>query len=92
MQKTVLLVAAFIFSFASDASYTLSNIRIAFPGYAALLIYGLATSGLNHTQGVLSPALGQKATRMACIVGATVIALPFYIFKTLVVSYIANVC
>lgn len=80
-----MLISAFVFSFMSDASFSLSNIRIAFPGYAALVIYGLSTSGLNHTQGVLSPSLGQHATRMACIVGATIIALPFYIFKTVIV-------
>lgn len=85
MQKTVVLVGAFVFSFMSDANFMLSNIRLAFPGYTALIIYGLASSALEHTQGVLSPSLGQNVTRMACIVGATVIALPFYVFKTLIV-------
>ena len=56
------------------------------PGYAVFAVYGLATIGLSHTQGVLSPALGVKATSMASILGATVIALPFYIFKSLIVS------
>ena len=69
----------------ADMNFTLSNVRQVIPGYAVFSVYGLATIGLSHTQGVLSPALGVKATSMASILGATVIALPFYIFKSLVV-------
>ena len=86
MQKPIVLAGAFAFSFMSDANFMLSNIRLAVPGYTALIIHGLASSGLEHTQGVLSPSLGQDVTRMACTVGATAIALPFYVFKSLIVG------
>ena len=85
-RRTAAFALAVSVSFLSDMSFTLSNVRQAIPGYAVLAIYGLTTIGLRHTQGVLSPALGLKATSMVSILGATVIALPFYVFKSLVVS------
>lgn len=66
-------------------NFTLSNVKHVFPGYVVLALYGLSTIGLDHTQSVIAPALGAKAASMTCTLGATVIALPFYVFKSLVV-------
>ncbi|EJD07475.1 cation efflux protein [Fomitiporia mediterranea MF3/22] len=84
MRKTTILGVTFLFSFLSDMGFTLSNVKYALPGYVVVFIYGLSTVGLEHTQSVLAPALGVKATSMATILGATVIGLPFYLFKSLV--------
>ena len=66
--------------------FTLSNIKAVFPGYVVIVLYGISTAGLDHTQSVLSPALGTKAATMSSVLGATIIALPFYVFKSLIVS------
>ncbi|KAH8116359.1 cation efflux protein [Phellopilus nigrolimitatus] len=84
LHKAAALAVAFFFSFLSDADFMLSNIKSVFPGYAVLVLFGLASSGLEHTQSVLAPALGTNTANMACTLGATVVALPFYIFKQMI--------
>ncbi|KAL5536997.1 MSC2 [Sanghuangporus sanghuang] len=84
VRKTAAVIAAFLLSFLSDMRFTLSNIKGVIPGYVVIVLYGLSTVSLEQIQGVLVPSLGLKAVSMACILGATVIALPFYVFKSLV--------
>ncbi|KAI5122498.1 hypothetical protein M0805_001406 [Coniferiporia weirii] len=86
VRKTTALILAILFSLLSDAGFALPNIKAAIPGYAVLFIYGLASSGIDHTQGILAPALGASAASMASTLGGTVIALPFYIFKQMIVD------
>ena len=85
VRKTLALGSALLISFVSDMGFTLSNIKHVIPGYVVIFLYGLSTIGLEHTQSVISPSLGAKATSMSSILGATVIGLPFYLFKALVV-------
>ncbi len=42
--------------------------------------------GTDHTQSVLGPALGALPAMLASTLGATIIALPFYVFKSLLVG------
>ena len=85
MRKTTAVVAAFLLSSLSDMHFTLSNIKGVIPGYVVIVLHGLSTIGLEQTRSLVAPSLGSKAVSMACILGATIIGLPFYLFKSLVV-------
>ena len=86
-RKATTVVLAFFFSLLSDArfSFSPSVIKPVLPGYAVLILHGIATAGLEHTQSVLSPVLGTSVSMLTSTLGATVIALPFYLFKTILV-------
>lgn len=56
------------------------------PGYGALLIHSLTSSALDQTIGILAPSLGSTFTIAASTLGACGFALPFYVFRTVVVS------
>lgn len=76
---------AFFFSLLSDAQYSLENAWKYVPGYAGLAFYALAASGLEHMLNVLSPSFGIKETIAASSLGAAVLALPFYLLRTMMV-------
>ena len=80
------MLVAFFISFLSDADFSFANARSVIPGYGVLILHGIASSGIDHTRGILAPALGGKVYMMASTIGATIVALPFYIFKSLMVS------
>ncbi len=54
------------------------------PGYVALLIHGVSSAALDHTLGVVTASLGTTFTIAATTFGASIFALPFYIFRTVV--------
>ena len=73
-------------SFISDISDTRGDFRAVLPSYVALVTYALSSSGLEHTQGVLSPALGHTFTAAASTLGACLLFLPLYMFREVHVS------
>jgi hypothetical protein len=79
------VVAAFVLSMLSDSQMTASSFWRHVPGYGALLLHSMTSSALDHTLGVLSPSLGNAFTLAAATLGASVFALPFYMFRTFLV-------
>lgn len=79
------VVAAFVLSMLSDSQMTASSFWRHAPGYGALLLHSITSSALDHTLGVLSPSLGNAFTLGAATLGASVFALPFYMFRTFLV-------
>lgn len=69
----------------SDSQMSASSFWRHIPGYGALLLHSLTSSALDHTLGVLSPSLGNAFTLAVATLGASVFALPFYIFRTFLV-------
>jgi len=73
-------------SFISDISDTRGDFRAVLPSYVALVTYALSSSGLEHTQGVLSPALGTHLLLLQVRLGACLLFLPLYMFREVHVS------
>ena len=82
------VVAAFAIAILSDTQLSLTNFWRYFSGYGVLFFYGLSSAALEHTLGVLSPALGTNFSMAATTLGATLFALPFYFFRLAVVCSI----
>ncbi|TDL23724.1 cation efflux protein [Rickenella mellea] len=80
-RQTLIVLGAFAFSFLSDSSFSMQNMRILAPGYLAMILHGVATSAHEHTQDVLAPALGHTIATAATTLGATLLGLPFYMFR-----------
>jgi zinc transporter 5/7 len=73
-------------SLLSDITTTRGDFRTILPAYVALVAHALSSSGLQHTQGVLSPALGSTFTTAASTLGACLLFLPLYMFRQVLVS------
>lgn len=73
----------------SDAGTVTNSLPRILPGYAALMLHGLSSAALDHTLGVVAPSLGGTFTIGASILGASVFALPFYVFRSFMVSTFA---
>lgn len=84
--KALAMLAALILSFVSDVPSTPDTSWGVLPAYGALAFHSLSSSALEHTQGILIPSLGTRFTIAASIAGASLIALPLYVFKTVAVS------
>ncbi|KNZ80134.1 Zinc transporter 7 [Termitomyces sp. J132] len=56
-------------------------------GYGALTIHALSTSALDSTLGILSPSLGSTFTIALTTLGASVFALPFYLFRMVLLGF-----
>ena len=69
----------------SDAGFTLSKIKTISPAYGALVLHGAASAALDHTFGVLAPAMGARSASCVSTLGATVVCLPFYALKIVMV-------
>ncbi|KDR67947.1 hypothetical protein GALMADRAFT_19605, partial [Galerina marginata CBS 339.88] len=80
-RKVAAVVAAILVSVLSDTQLSVANFWRHVPGYGALLIHALSSSALEHTLAVLSPSLGTTFSTAASILGGTIFALPFYIFR-----------
>ncbi len=85
-QKMFAVVSAAILSLLFDSQFSPSTAWRYIPGYGALFLHGLATLALDHTLGVVVPSLGQTFAMAATVFAASVVALPFYAFKSIVVS------
>ncbi|KIK61561.1 hypothetical protein GYMLUDRAFT_42562 [Collybiopsis luxurians FD-317 M1] len=86
-RKLNAIVCAFILGILSDARFSSVGIWSVLPGYLAILGHGVTSSALDHTYGVLSPGLGTKFTIAATNLGASLFALPFYIFRTVLLGF-----
>jgi zinc transporter 5/7 len=73
----------------SDSKFSAANFWHYAPGYGALLFHALSSTALEHTLAIISPSLGTTFSAAASILGATLFALPFYIFRTLMVSFLS---
>ena len=70
----------------SDTQLSSVNAWRFLSSYGALGLYALSSSALHHTLGVLSPSLGLTFAIAASTLGASVFALPFYVFRMFLVS------
>ncbi|KAF7309608.1 J domain-containing protein [Mycena indigotica] len=86
-RKAASVTLAWLLCIASDTQLSSVNVWRFLPGYGALFLYALATSALNHTVGVLAPSLGTTFTISASAFGACIFALPFYLFRTVVLDF-----
>jgi solute carrier family 30 (zinc transporter), member 5/7 len=59
-------------------------------GYGALTLHALASGALDHTMSTLAPSLGNTFTVAASVLGASAFALPFYVFRTFIVCFLAR--
>ena len=85
-RKTSAVLLSLALSFLSDIAITGGDFRALMPAYVGLLAHALSSSGLEHTHGVLSPALGPTFTTAASTLGACLLFLPFYMFREVIVS------
>lgn len=81
------VVSAVVLSLLFDTQFSPSTALRYIPGYGALFLHGLATLALDHTLGVVAPSLGETFARAATVLAASIVALPFYAFKSIVVSF-----
>lgn len=86
-RKTITVLLSLVLSFVSDISAVDGDFRVVLPAYIALVTHALSSSGLEHTQGVLSPALGSTFTTAASTLGACLLFLPLYMFREVLVSH-----
>ncbi|KAJ3769191.1 cation efflux protein [Lentinula raphanica] len=86
-RKVNAIFCALALAVASDATYSSNGFWSVLPGYMAIVGHGVTSSALEHTYGVLSPGLGTTFTIAATNLGASLFALPFYIFRTIVLGF-----
>ncbi|KAJ7743155.1 cation efflux protein [Mycena metata] len=86
-RKTLAVGLAWVLSIASDTQLSSANLWRYLPGYGALLIHSLTSSALDQTIGILAPSLGSTFTIAASVLGASCFALPFYVFRTVVLDF-----
>ncbi|KAJ4473719.1 cation efflux protein, partial [Lentinula aciculospora] len=86
-QKMNAIFCALALGVVSDATFSSSGICSVLPGYLAIVGHGVTSSALDHTYNVLSPGLGTTFTIAATNLGASLFALPFYIFRTVILKF-----
>jgi solute carrier family 30 (zinc transporter), member 5/7 len=75
-----------VISFASDAGYSINDVRATLPGYLALLLHILSTGVSEHFKYVLVPSVGSKYLSACCSVGAAILCLIVYSAREISVS------
>lgn len=83
---TLIIFIAIATAFLSDASFSVENFPYTAPGYLALVVDAVASSALDHTQGVLLPTLGPIATNLLTVIGAFVLSSAAYTLTQFLVS------
>ncbi|KAF8630734.1 hypothetical protein AX17_005329 [Amanita inopinata Kibby_2008] len=86
-RKAIAVAAALGISIMSDAQMNAASFWRHLPGYGALVLQSVACSALDHTLGVLAPSLGNTFSAAAAILGASIFAFPFYIFRTVLLGF-----
>ncbi|KAJ6624979.1 cation efflux family-domain-containing protein [Mycena sp. CBHHK59/15] len=86
-RKTMAVLFAWGLSVASDTRFSSANFGRFMPGYGALLVHSLTSSALDQTIGILAPSLGSTFTIAASVLGASGFALPFYVFRSVVLDF-----
>lgn len=75
-----------VISFASDASYSLNDVRETLPGYLALLLHILSTGASEHFRSILVLNVGPKYLSICCTVGAAAFSLIVYTAREILVG------
>ncbi|KAF5369230.1 hypothetical protein D9757_010038 [Collybiopsis confluens] len=86
-RKMNAIICAFILGLLSDANFSSSAAWSVLPGYLAIIGHAIASSVIEHTYGVLSPGLSIPVTIAATTLGASLFALPFYVFRTVLLGF-----
>lgn len=81
---------ALLISVSTDTSFFSVNSWRVLTGYGALTVHALTSSALGGAMGVLSPSLGSTFTIGLTTLGASIFALPFYLFRSVLVGCIAS--
>lgn len=80
-----------VISFASDARYSISDVRVTLPGYLALLLHVLSAGASEHLRAALLPSMGAKYVSVFCTIGAATFGLIIYATTEILVSIFTNV-
>lgn len=91
-KKTLAVAVAAGLSLLFDSQFSPTTVWRYIPGYGALVLHGLVTSALDHTLSLVAPSLGETFVMSAAIFVASIVALPFYAFKTMVVCPPSPTC
>ncbi|KAI0924021.1 hypothetical protein AcV5_009391 [Taiwanofungus camphoratus] len=81
LARTSAIVFALLVSFLSDTGFATETFREMIPAYGSLALEALSSTALEHTQGVLTPALGRPMTAAMSTLGAFVFSLPWYMLR-----------
>ncbi|THU88692.1 cation efflux protein [Dendrothele bispora CBS 962.96] len=86
-RKSLAIVAALVFAIVSDTQLSSDKLVSAFPGYFALVVHGVASVALDHTNSVLNPSLGPTLTVAASALIASIFALPLYLIRSVFLGF-----
>ncbi|KAI0763754.1 cation efflux protein [Trametes elegans] len=81
VKRASLIILSLALSFLWDARFLPSNFDKCLPAYGALAVEALSSVALEHTDGVLSPSLGQSMSSALTILGACIFSLPLYLLR-----------
>lgn len=84
-RKSTLITLALVISVLTETRLFSTNSLHTLTGYGALTIHAFSTSALDSTLGILSPSLGSTFTIALTTLGASIFALPFYLFRLVLV-------
>lgn len=87
MSRPLIVASSFILSFFADIILSHKTSANILPGYACVILHGLATYALERLRGVLSPTISPTMTTAASTFGAALLALPLYAFRRALVSF-----
>ncbi|KAJ6485933.1 cation efflux protein [Mycena sanguinolenta] len=85
-RKTLAVALAWMITITSDTQLSSDNVWRFLPGYGALLGHSLTSTALDQTISILAPSLGSTFTIAASVLGASGFALPFYLFRSVVLE------
>ncbi|KAG9312898.1 cation efflux protein [Chiua virens] len=86
ISRPLIVVSAFVISFFADIVLSQKTPAIILPGYACVVLHGLATYALEHLRGVLSPTITPTMVTAASTFGASVLGLPLYAFRRVLID------
>ncbi|KAI0793975.1 cation efflux protein [Fomes fomentarius] len=86
VKRASFVLLSLALSFLSDARFHPANFNDCFPAYGALVVEALCSATLEHTDGVLSPSLGQTMTGAISVLGACIFSLPLYMLRHVLLS------
>jgi solute carrier family 30 (zinc transporter), member 5/7 len=82
-------MAAFLLSFGYILRHSSEPLSDIFISHGALVLHGLSSVFLDHTEGILKNSLGQNLATGASTLGAAFIGLPLYTFRKVAVRIFA---
>ncbi|KAH0836579.1 cation efflux protein [Lanmaoa asiatica] len=81
ISRPLVVASSFVLSFFADITLSHRTPANIFPGYACVILHGLATHALEQLRGVLSPTISPTIATAASTFGAALIGLPLYTFR-----------